>query len=293
MKKFGLLLVFWMLMGCTAWAQEIHSSDIVTPRMGIAVCAPTETTGTIPMYQDSDEKSGVLMNYFSGTDVEVLSLSENGMAQVRTGQDEVTLTGYMRTQDLRYGANALRAVPYMEAEIEFKRKVEVYSACDTQSRTLNNYYVSGEVDNIIGFNDNWVQIGPSVPSRYLMQKGYDGFAEEYLGGFIKKENVRVGKATEQERWLYLPTDDELTHEQAYERAIDLLVNTKEGQKHLKKYFSEEYRTRGALESLRCDVRLTGGADEICWVVVLETDDANVTVVLTPKGDLVEFTYSNG
>lgn len=302
MKRIGWLLMtlVCVLLACPGMAQDIHSSDIATPRTGIAVCAPTKENETIPMYREADEKSDVLMNYFSGTRVDVLDVREDGMVEVRTGEGKVTLTGYMRANDLRYGANALRAIPWFEMLVEFKKDTPVYAARDVDSEKLKSF-MKDDSAYVIGMSDEWLQIEPAEYVGEILRRGYtDNIFEEneYAGGFIRRSDVRVGETEQVEGWLYLPTEDELTHEQAYERALDLLTTTEEGQAHLKANLSEGNRTREALEKMNMDVRLSkynGGEYGICWVVTLEKvePDENVIVILTPKGELLEFTYGNG
>ena len=304
MKRIWILLtaLICLLAVCPAWAQNVYSSDIVTPRTGVAVCAPKKEKETVPMYREADEKSGVWMNYYSGTRIEVLNVMENGMAEVRTGQGKVALTGYMRAEDLRYGANALRAVPWVEGVVEMKKDAPVYAACDTGSEELR-LIPKDEVVNVIGISDKWLQIERAEYDGDILRKGYvNDLSEEneYAGGLIRRSHVRVKEAERVERWIYLPTADELTHEQAYEKALDLLTTTDEGRAYLKTRMSEEHRTREALEKLNADIRLSifgdGNYDGICWIVSIENIqnvDENVIVLMMPQGEWLEFTHGNG
>ena len=63
MKRIWILLtaLICLLAVCPVWAQNVYSSDIVTPRTGVAVCAPKKEKETVPMYREADEKSGVWM----------------------------------------------------------------------------------------------------------------------------------------------------------------------------------------------------------------------------------------
>lgn len=304
MKRIVILLaaMICLLAVCPAWAQNVYSSDIVTPRTGVAVCAPKKEKETVPMYREADEKSGVWMNYYSGTRIEVLNVMENGMVEVRTGQGKVALTGYMRAEDLRYGANALRAVPWVEEVVETKKDAPVYAACNTGSEELR-LIPKDEVVNVIGISDKWLQIERAEYDGDILRKGYaNDLSEEneYEGGLIRRSDVRVRGAERVERWIYLPTEDELTHEQAYEKALDLLTTTDEGRAYLKTRMSEEHRTREALEKLNVDIRLAifgdGNYDGICWIVSIENSqnvDENVIVLMTPQGEWLEFTRGNG
>ena len=49
MKRIWILLtaLICLLAVCPAWAQNVYSSDIVTPRTGVAVCAPKKEKETI------------------------------------------------------------------------------------------------------------------------------------------------------------------------------------------------------------------------------------------------------
>lgn len=303
MKRIWFLLTALVcaMLACPAWAQDIPSSDIATPRTGVAVCAPSGDV-TVPMYREADENSDVLMNYFSGTRANVLSILENGMVEVRTGEGRVTLTGYMHADDLRYGANALRAIPWVETAVEFKKDTPVYAACDENGETLKLFYKDDAV-NISGMNGEWLQIEPAEYEGDIISRGYtrDVYTEnEYAGGFIRRSDVRVGGTEQVERWIYLPTEDELTHEQAYERALELLTTTEEGQAHMKARLSQEHQTREGMEKLNADIRLSeydnGKNYGICWQITLENIediDENVVVIMTPKGELIEFTHGNG
>lgn len=305
MKRICILLtaLICVMLACPAWAQDIPDSDIATPRTGVAVCAPNDNENTtVPMYQEADENSTVLMNYFSGTRVTVLNILENGMVEVRTGEGKVTLTGYMRADDLRYGANAMRAISWVEATIEFKKDTPVYTACDENSETLKLFYKDEQV-TVSGISDEWIQIEPAEYEGDIIRRGYmqDVYTEnEYAGGFIRRSNVQVGETEPVKRWIYLPTGDELTHEQAYERALELLTTTEKGKAHMKASLSQEHQTREGMEKLNADIRLTeygsGKNYGICWRVTLENIeniDENVIVLMTPKGELLEFTNGNG
>ena len=303
MKRIWFLLtaLVCVMLACPAWAQDIPSSDIATPRTGVAVCAPSKDA-TVPMYREADENSAVLMNYFSGTRANVLNILENGMVEVRTGEGRVTLTGYMRADDLRYGANALRAISWAQATIEFKKDAPVYAACDENSETLKLFYKDEQV-TVSGISDEWLQIEPAEYDGDIVSRGYmrNVYTEnEYAGGFIRRSYASLGSAEQVERWIYLPTEDELTHEQAYERALELLMTTAEGQAHMKARLSREHRTREGMEKLNADIRLSeydnGKNYGICWQITLENIeniDENVVVLMTPQGELIEFTHGNG
>ena len=238
---------------------------------------------------------------FTALGAEVMPM-ENGMIEVRTGQGKVALTGYMRAEDLRYGANALRAVPCVEGVVEMKKDAPVYAACDTGSEELR-LIPKDEVVNVIGISDKWLQIERAEYDGDILRKGYVNDLSdenEYAGGLIRRSDVRVKEAKRVERWIYLPTEDELTHEQAYEKALDLLTTTDEGRAYLKTRMSEEHRTREALEKLNADIRLSifgdGNYDGICWIVSIENIqnvDENVIVLMMPQGEWLEFTHGNG
>ena len=71
-----------------------------------------------------------------------------------------------------------------------------------------------EVVNVIGISDKWLQIERAEYDGDILRKGYvNDLSEEneYAGGLIRRSHVRVKEAERVERWIYLPTADELTH----------------------------------------------------------------------------------
>ena len=201
-------------------AQEI---DIVTPRKGIAVAAPAEKTGTVPLFKEASENSPVMMEYYSGAQLEVVGFSGSGdMVRVQCGVKGASITGYMRVGDLRYGEYAERKVPRCEMRITLNGGSEnVYSYPDLQAPVIgekgadydDSFYVQSRSDS------KWVQMNDQWPLRYFNR--FTAESDIIENGFLYlPAGAATGKFQELEGWFIHPSEVDLSYEQARERAID-------------------------------------------------------------------------
>ena len=96
--------------------------------------------------------------------------------------------------------------------------------------------------------------------------------------------------------MLLPTAKEQTHEQAYESAVALLAQTDEGRAELAERLPGVAPTEENVRALMADVRLS--CDEhrnVYWSITFQDEQTGdcVVVELTPTGEWIRFTYSNG
>ena len=201
--------------------------DIVTPRKGLAVAAPAEKTGTVPLFREAIETSPVLMEYYSGALLEVVGFSGSGdMVRVQCGVKGASITGYMRASDLRYGEYAERKVPHCEMSITLTGgRADVYSYPDLQAPVIGEkganyddiFYAQSRSDS------KWVQINDQWPMYYFNRFTVDGDDVKY--GFVYlPAGAATGRFQEFEGWLIHPSEVDLTYEQARELAIDHALN---------------------------------------------------------------------
>ena len=131
MKRLALVttLLCALLLCVPAMAEE----DIITPVTGFAVVAPQNSSPTADLLDGDGE---VLMHYYPGTPVEVLSLGEDGMARVKVGDKDAWLEGAMRQSELRYGVQAARTVRRWSDWISAAEGMPVYAQMDEESEPL-------------------------------------------------------------------------------------------------------------------------------------------------------------
>lgn len=281
-----LLTVLLMWAGC-ALAQEIPQSDITTPRLGFAVAAPedAQSGGRIEMYEKQDVYSYVMMEYYSGAAFEVIGLGGE-LVQVRTGESDASVTGYIRAKDLRYGALAAREVPLCYAILEFSQECAIYSDMSDQAKeigrtdTIQAYPVCGR--NI----SEWVQV--FEPSGIV--GGDCGFV--HLNGMIR-ESFRAEPYT----YAVPPLEDELAQEEAYEQAIAYLKDRINVGNSFMDMLPKQFQSEEGLRSMKNDIRLWKHKDSaVIWDVSLEdprSAENNISVEMTPMGELIAISRGNG
>ena len=123
-----------------------------------AVAAPATVEDTVPLYEQPDTGSAVLMEYYSGARLTALRPVGDGFWRVQAGEKGASVTGYMRAQDLHFGREAQREVQPAYMELRFNREATIYSYCDTGSTpigvcdTEHTYYAMSRTDG------KWVQL---------------------------------------------------------------------------------------------------------------------------------------
>ena len=287
-KRIALLLMLLLALApCVRAAQ----SDLTTPRTGFAVAAPEEEDGRVALYDRPDPASEVLMEYYSGAPLTVLSLEKAGMVKVQSGVQGASVMGYMREGDLRYGLAAMRVVPQAYMSIELVRDVDLYAYPDGMAEKIGRL-AAGETVLTCGQNDGkWVQLY-GLPR--MLRGEWDGVSPE--SGFVEMATGRgkgAWQAPATKQWV-LPLESELSYEQAIDRAIDLIL-ADDGA--LPKIPQEE-RSREALLGFMWDVRLeyyrsTGQAFYSIYLQSADDYEHSANIRMEPDGTLIDMETGNG
>ncbi len=268
-----------------------------------AVCVPRDGQIAVPMYEKAGENSEVLMNYFSGLTVDVLDV-QNGWAHVSAGAEKTEMTGYMREDELQYGAKAQRTLPRQIVFVYLYPEQRVWNFCG-EDRYVIGRGEGEEPVQAIGFKRSergiWFQIDSvSWQEDDVMMVGdWDEFDSEMEQGYVycSKNDAGHGRFEQCERMTYRPVQGELTHEEAYERAIEVILSEKYDPRGYFGRLPEELQSEEGLRKMRADVRLTRMNEEIQWVIQFENPentDENVMIMLTPEGEIRgSMTHGNG
>lgn len=263
-----------------AYAQE--GDDLATPREGWAVAAPQELYETVPMFDTIDGGGNVLMNYYSGAQLQVTRLIGNGMVQVQAGEPGASVMGYMREEDLRYGALAMREVQQCVTQALIARGTPIYAYCDELADVIGE--ADGEMTYAaMGQNDEgWFQVFDDVGGT-----GVKGFLHLPEG---------MDELQEMSGWVVQPAPGELTAEEAYAAAIDHLLDNP-GLNAMQK-LPQALRTREGLMRMDAQVRMVYDwtTQRTTWDVYLQNGEDyenNVYILLTPEGEPKQAERGNG
>ncbi len=277
------MMVAALLVLCVsaAFAQE----DISTPREGPAVAAPEALFGTVPLFDTIDDGGNVLMEYYSGARLEVTRVVGNGMVQVQSGVPGASVMGYMREEDLRYGAAAQRQVPKCEMDLELGGQIPIYSYCDELSGVIGQTGQDYAYSAMSRSDGKWVQLCDSMAA-----------APQDVGFLYLPTGTDKGELRERYSWVVDPLPGELNADEAYAAAIDYLLDNPG--LYAMQLLSEELRTREGLIGMDMQIRLmfdkeTGRAT---WDVYLQNGEDyenNVDIVLTPEGEIIRAEHGNG
>lgn len=288
------IALLWSVFAVAQGAAEASGAviDIVTPHKGVAVAAPADKTGAVPLFEKASEDSAVLMEYYSGALVEVVSLTGTGMAQVQCGQKGASIMGYMRTKDLRYGEQAMREVPLCLMHIEMNSDVAVQNFRDELAVELARIDATNSVYAISRSDDKWVQLYVE-PCAFSEER--DGFNGPFSSGFVQLQ-TGVARAwfEEQRTYRVLPVEGEMTYEQAYERAIELVL---EHEEEIARDFPNGL-TREELMAMNAQWWLYYDADEktVKWIAAFydpQDIERDVSVDIEPDGAFISITLPNG
>ena len=288
MKKMLLILTGFICLCSSALAQEVISA-----RLGIAVAAPEEEEGTVPLYELPDEESDILMGFYLGAVLEVLSLEASDMVRVQSGVEGAGITGYMKRSDLRYGELAMREQPPYTLKLRMRRETTVHAYPDEQSGII---WQLEKGDSIIAkgiSSDGWVQIDDAEKLFYRTGNWQNSTPDS---GFVRLESLMSLVVLDEDPyagWYILPAESELTAEQALEQAIEYAIGFDERDTRI----PTSVRTRESLEAFRADVRLVNNeAYKVPqWEVYMENEDGEhgFSIYLTIDGKLVRVEESNG
>lgn len=275
MKRLALVMALLcaLLLCVPAMAQE----DITTPRTGFAVVAPQNSRTTADLL---GEDGRVLMHYYPGTPMEVLSLGEDGMANVKVGDKDAWLEGTMRQSELRYGVYAARAVQRWSNWISAAEGMPVYAQMDESSEPI---FLAGYLETMIvgGYSDDgWLHLVWPYGGHYN-DRGFVRGDEQMLEG--------LGAMT---GWSVPPVEGEATEEEIREKAIEETIA------HAQELgLAPEEATREALEGMSMEARLTYDVDtgKAQWIVWIDRDFAdNVsTCTFDAQGELIRVEHGNG
>ena len=287
--------VFAMLLALAfalpALAEEI---DITTPKKGIAVAAPENATGTVPLFKTASEDSDVLMEYYSGARLEVVGFSAGGdMAHVQSGVKGASIMGYMRAGDLRYGAYAERVVPMTVNNILLYKDAYVYAYPDMQATIIDGLSTDASFLANSRSDAGWVQC--SADTHLLVnrdEKGELGFVHLPVGAAMG--NISTWRVQSVD-----PIEGELSYEEAYERAVELMIEHADEVEE--PFFLREYCTREQLLQINTVVRLScregnkKGSFTVQWEVEFHNPqrDSSCTVLMEPDGTFAGFEAGNG
>ena len=283
MKKTICMLLGMLLLMCACAMAE----DTAVPREGLAVAAPEEMTAYVPMWDKPGDGGSLLMNYFSGARLTVVRVPEGDYVQVQAGEKGASVMGYMRKEDLRYGAQAMREVPAVCAAINIPLEGPegvVYSHPDSLSPVA--WMWNPELTlYTMGISAN----------GFLQMFNVNGVPEE-RSGFVPAGAVTMDAQEQRTRVVVEPVAGELTRQQAYDRAIELLLDNP-GLSAMRK-LPQELRTREGLRSMQNNVRLQYNFEtgEAVWDIFLqnwEDYENNITIMLTPQGELISAERGNG
>ena len=254
-----------------------------------AVAAPSEVDATVPLYEQADAGSAVLMEYYSGARLTALRPVGGGFWQVQAGEKGASIMGYMRADDLRFGKEAQREVQPAYMELRFNREATIYSYCDTDSApigvcdTEHTYYAMSRTDG------KWVQLFLPPVDHIREQE------DRATAGFVYMETgLGRGYWHELNEWTVDPLPGERSHEAIRLMAIDALVANMESEDPM--YFWETIPTifvgREALDGLHSRVQqryeIDGGALEPqadWYYIYFWLNELNGTLVYWTGSDL--------
>lgn len=272
-----LISVMALLCALLLCVPALAEEDIVTPRTGFAVVAPENSNPTADLL---GEDGRVLMHYYPGTPVEVLSLSEDGTARVKVGEREAWLEGTMRQGELRYGVYAARGVQRWSNWISASEGMPVYAQMDEGSEIL---FLAGYMETMIvgGYSDDgWLHLVWPYGGNYNDR------------GFVRGDEQMLEGLSAMSGWSVPPVEGETTEEEIREKAIEATIA------HAQELgLAPEEATREALEGMSMEARLTYDAQtqQAQWMVWIDRDFAdNVsTCTFDAQGGLIRVEHGNG
>ncbi|MDO5378999.1 MAG: hypothetical protein Q4G52_11760 [Clostridia bacterium] len=283
MKKMVMILTALMTLLISAAFADTQD-DWTTPREGPAVAAPENLYETVPLFDTIDDGGNVLMEYYSGAQLEVTRVIGNGMVQVQAGEPGASVMGYMREGDLRYGAAAMRSVQACVAILEISGSEPIYGYCDELSAIIGQS-TPEQSYTAMGRNDKgWVQL---CDTYSMTQKD---------AGFLLLTAEETEEPTQLSMWVVDPLPGELTAEEAYAAAIDYLLDNP-GMDAVQG-LPAEAQSREGLEAMHAQIRLMYDAEQgaAYWEIGMEGTDRDKlgpTVYLTPEGEPIEAFLSRG
>ena len=203
MKRFLLLMLAFLLIVPCALALGME---------GIPDSNRAAVAQNTALFAEPDERAQVLMEYFSGTRVEVIREADAQYVQVNVGRKGGSLMGYMDKDDLVFGEAAIRENRPMEVCYRHTGW-PLHSYCDVQSallaQSMESYCCA------IGEYKDWMHVKLQT-------------AEGEITGFVKKRDTpdwgRIRTSFDYAAQIRtIPTGDEPTEQEAIDYAKARLV----------------------------------------------------------------------
>lgn len=250
-----------------------------------AAAVTGQDDGTVALYALPDENAEVLMEYYSGAPLEIIRRVGGAFYQVQAGNDEASLMGYMRAQDIAVDKEAARRVRPCFMKLEFNREAQVYAYCDESAQVIGTCELGKTYYAMSKNEEKWVQLF-LPPQPHLREE-----TDRLTCGFVHLETgMARGYWQELSQWEAEPLPGEISHEQAVELAMAYLAN---GERH---GIPEIYMERTALENMEHRAYLAmveGGAYPTAWFVYFweqKGDDAVYAVLNVSNGELLSTSH---
>ena len=280
----------FMLAAGFALIRERPEGGMSAPRPGVAVAAPEDARegGVVPLFEGPDEAGRVIIRLYSGAPLTVLDTSLGKWVKVQSGRQDTSVMGYMRAEDLNYGAQAMRETPLCCMLLQFSGGGDILSYCDAQAEVIDT------IDPLMSY----------------MARGYtdDGFVQLFdpsgaqagAHGFIQLDGMEVQTSFRDSVYSHIvePLEGEMTREEALEKAIGYLLDGSGDEHGFFARLPEALRSREGLLSMDQDIRLlysTERGSAAWWVVFTDPEHSenNISVDMTPEGGLIEISRGNG
>ena len=251
-----------------------------------AAAVTGQDDGTVALYTLPDENADVLMEYYSGAPLEIIRRVGGAFYQVQTGNDEASLMGYMRAQDIAVDKEAARRVRPCFMKLEFNREAQVYAYCDESAQVIGTCELGKTYYAMSKNEEKWVQLF-LPPQPHLREE-----TDRLTCGFVHLETgMARGYWQELSRWEAEPLPGEIAHEQAVELAMAYLTN---GERH---GIPEIYMERTALKNMehRAYLAMVEGEEyPTAWFVYFweqKGDDAVYVALNVSNGELLGASHS--
>ena len=297
-KRVAVLLMALLIL--PAYAQM--ESGRAAVRAAAAVTGQDD--GTVALYALPDENAEVLMEYYSGAPLEIIRRVGGAFYQVQVGNDEASLMGYMRAQDIAVDKEAARRVRPCFMKLEFNREAQVYAYCDESAQVIGTCELGKTYYAMSKNEEKWVQLF-LPPQPHLREE-----TDRLTCGFVHLETgMARGYWQELSRWETEPDAGELTREEAEALAIEYLAGGEsadgtgahdwELEQKLERFDGAEkagvpdvYADRDELERMECRAYLCmieGDEHPTAWFVYFweqKGDDAVYAVLNVSNGELL-------
>lgn len=278
-----------MMFAGTALAQDETQGQL----KNVALFAPKDGGITAAMYEEPSEDSALLMNYFKGVMVEVLD-TQDGWVHIQAGPDELPLEGYVREADLEQSAEYQRTADSLEIRVALKEDTNLWNSCKTRDYSVERVGAGMNIP-IIGVRKEkdgiWMQTDDAnyEQSIYTVGEWFGGNMHRTYGYFFLTDESYAGEFHWRKETIQRPLEGELTYEQAYEKAIDVILSGEHDSAGYAEEYFPEFMTEEKLRGMNARVWLSGSGDDLIWIVSLSDDelDGTLEVYFSPDGEQVQ------